>query len=626
MRIEETLAVMIRQRPTVKLERAKLVAQLALGLVSKPGASAEDQLRRLRAIVESWQVLQRTVANRPPAIPSQAEFQDLGMLLHHVSDGVVSEELAFDLAAWLEAKFTSGKHPCWARFLDNTVGRPLGLDRELMPMILLPIEASVHVFDDYIDSVSSTPSHDAHDCGLGAVAITMLPLLLRKAAQAHGAPASNGDLAWAAYCGSVEEVLRVPAIEDESPARLRAARGDLRREAEAGAFNIDSRGHATTRLFMATLTALLPQRKDVADAWAMLRVSRVMEMCAKDAVFDVEADILNADHTPASVWAEDFGVGSPEWAKRISALLGLYLDRWSALLAERGTLPASLVAAIESRIQKNRFLIESLVGDALERPAGLRAGVKIYMVGSGKGGVGKSTVTWLLANTLRDRGLKVGVVDADIWGPSQDLLFGRSGSVSFAGLDVVPAECDGVTVVSLGQFVDPNDAILLKSVMAARLLKRLALGVRWPQVDALLVDLPPGGSDIHIQLRGIFPEAEVVLVTLGQPLAMADTSRALTIYSVLGQKVSGLVMNMKMASCPSCGSVMQLGASLSKTSADGEALGALPLLAELPFDARLSALGGVQGAPWRGDGALAKAMAGLTARLLGDGRDEKEAA
>lgn len=577
---------MVAERPTSKATRHRAV-ELLVGLV----AEAEPA-----AVVEAWQVTRKRHPGGPPRFPREALCQGFAVAL--VRSGV-PEAAAFDLAAWLEEKFSAGKHACWSLFLDRTLLRPLGVPAELLTEVVLPLEGMLHVFDDYIDTQAASPTTDLMDLGLGSLLLAVLPRLVA----ARAGDAATARAACHALAEAIEEVLDVPRIEDDTPHAMAAAPGDL----GPATRNIDGRTRATTGVFLRPLMALLPEQAPVLQAaWTSLWLVRATEMCMKDAVFDVEADLLNQDHTPASVWATWHGAGSPAWCGQIAQLFAHYLRLWNEQAETRASLPAGLVRAAESHLHRNRFLVESIETSAQSGlPAGLRGVRRIFMVAAGKGGVGKSTVSWLLTHALRQRGHRVGVIDADIWGPSQNLLFRRSSAVAFEGDAVVPTEVDGITVVSLGQFVNTQDAILLRSTLAASLLARFAHAVRWPAIDYLVIDLPPGASDVHIQLCQLFPEAEIVLVTLEQPLAVADTARALSIYAALNKKVAGLVMNMTAVTCECCNHTTALGSCVEGW--DDLALSRLPLLAKLPYDPRLAGRSG--GAP---DGG---ALGGLVDRL-----------
>lgn len=547
----------------------------------------------VESVIGAWREVRKQLPMTPPRFPSGVLFQEFSFRLRSQAAAILPEDTAFDLGAWLEDKFIAGKHPFWSGFLERAVLKPCGIEPDyVMPGALLPIEGSIHALDDYIDTKHATPSASIMEVGLTAACLVLLPVLFKDVVKDSG-DANSTDIAreaFGCFCSALDGAVSVPEIEDETPGLLRQAKADFEKEIEAAAFNINSRTRGTTGVFLSPLSALCPDKAErIKSVWEALWLARASEMCAKDAVFDVEADILNQDHTPASVWAEDFGVGSPEWCRRIDALYKRYLGLWRASASERASFPPDLTREVENKLYKNRFLIDALLpGKEQTMPPGLKGLKNIYMVGSGKGGVGKSTVAWLIANGIRNLGHRVGVIDADIWGPSQDILFRRKTAVSFNGDELVPEEKDGVTVVTLGQFVAQNDAILLRSVMAANLLKRMALSVRWPDLDYLIIDLPPGASDIHIQLCSIFPEAEIILVTLAQPLAIADTSRAMTIYTGLNKKVRGLILNMTEMTCSNCGGSNELGNSSWDNNVKNHPLGGLPLLARLPFDITLA--------------------------------------
>ncbi len=607
--LEAQIVLMATARPSGKLQRYQAV-ELLVGLATAPpigSAHGEDfelqHVQNVRRVLRAWTACKALVRGAPTSFPRDPVFQNFAIALHEGAQEALPRELAFAFAAWLEEKFSAGKHSCWSLFLESALLQPLGIPAQVLPEILLPLEAMLHVFDDYIDSQSSLPHHDLMDIGLGLSVLSILPLLAAKVAGV-----GRAATAWSALAEAIAQILRVPQIENDTREELQAAYPDLEAEVEVAAFNIDARTRATTSVFLAPLAAMLPENAaELERAWETLWLVRAAEMCMKDAVFDIEADQLNCDHTPASVWADRLGVTTPQWHARIEALFSRYMNLWESQVRLHAELPAAFVSSAEARFHRNRFLLQSLRPSALGDfalhdlplhdlplhdlarrglPVGLRGTKKVFMVAAGKGGVGKSTVSWLLATSLRNRGNRVGVIDADIWGPSQNLLFQRSTSVSFEGETVVPLEIDGITVVSLGQFVGSKDALLLRSSMAANLLTQFAREVQWPAVDYLVIDLPPGASDVHIQLCELFPEAEILLVTLEQELALADTSRALTVYEMLNKRVCGMVLNMTTMACCDCGFVNTLGAKIDDWAA--LPLSRIPVLARIPFDARLT--------------------------------------
>lgn len=176
----------------------------------------------------------------------------------------------------------------------------------------------------------------------------------------------------------------------------------------------------------------------------------------------------------------------------------------------------------------------------------------IILISSGKGGVGKSTVASNLAVCLAADGAKVGLIDADIYGPSVPIMFGLEGTKPSAiegeggRTMIVPVEKFGVKVLSLGFFADPNQPVPWRGPMASNAVKQLFNDAEWGELDYLLVDLPPGTGDIHITVTQSFPITGAVIVTTPQKVALADTRKGLMMFKMQGINVPvlGVVENM----------------------------------------------------------------------------------
>ena len=185
-----------------------------------------------------------------------------------------------------------------------------------------------------------------------------------------------------------------------------------------------------------------------------------------------------------------------------------------------------------------------------------RTARRIIAVGSGKGGVGKSTLTANLAVALARMGRKVGLVDADIYGPSQSLIFGTQGQKPVARDDkLVPLDnAFGVPVLSMGNLIEPGRAIAWRGPMAGGALTQL-IDAHWGDAELLLVDLPPGTGDVQLTMIQKFKPAGAVLVSTPQDLALIDAARAGQLFDQAGVPVIGLVENMAGYACPHCGEV-----------------------------------------------------------------------
>jgi len=176
---------------------------------------------------------------------------------------------------------------------------------------------------------------------------------------------------------------------------------------------------------------------------------------------------------------------------------------------------------------------------------------KVIAIASGKGGVGKSTVTANLAVALRDMGYRVGILDADIYGPSQPKMFGVEGYVPDAvreeGIDrIVPAEAMEIRLMSIGFFIKPTDALLWRGAMAVSALKQMIHQTKWGTLDFLLADLPPGTGDIHLSIIGELKIDAAVIVSTPQQVAVADVARGVELFrnENVAIPVAGVIENM----------------------------------------------------------------------------------
>lgn len=175
----------------------------------------------------------------------------------------------------------------------------------------------------------------------------------------------------------------------------------------------------------------------------------------------------------------------------------------------------------------------------------------IVAIASGKGGVGKSTVTANLAVALRNRGFRVGILDADIYGPSQPKMFGLEGYLPEAeqvyGQDIIlPAEAMDMKIMSIGFFVKPSDALLWRGAMAVNALRQMIHQTRWGALDFLLVDLPPGTGDIHLSIISELKIDTAVIVSTPQQIAVADVRRGVEMFRAdkIEIPVVGIIENM----------------------------------------------------------------------------------
>lgn len=211
----------------------------------------------------------------------------------------------------------------------------------------------------------------------------------------------------------------------------------------------------------------------------------------------------------------------------------------------------------------------------------------VVAVGAGKGGVGKSTVALLLAIGLQRRGLRAGVLDADVYGPSIPKLTGTESAQPLMDEDgrVVPPRKHGITIMSMGYFVPPDQAVVWRGPMAQKYVKEFLDRGAWGELDYLIVDLPPGTGDIPLTLAQSIPLAGAVVVCTPQDVALLDAIKALRMYRKLGVDPIGMVENMSFYVCPQCGHRDDLfghgGAEQAARELGVPFLGAIPLNIEI---------------------------------------------
>ncbi len=178
----------------------------------------------------------------------------------------------------------------------------------------------------------------------------------------------------------------------------------------------------------------------------------------------------------------------------------------------------------------------------------------IIAVGSGKGGVGKSTTAVNLALALAAEGLRVGILDADVYGPSVPMMLGLSGRPdSPDGKTITPMQAHGVEAMSIGLLVDQDTPMIWRGPMATQALSQLLNDTRWGDLDVLVVDLPPGTGDIQLTMAQKIPVAGAVIVTTPQDIATLDARKALKMFEKVNIPVLGLIENMAVHVCGNCG-------------------------------------------------------------------------
>jgi ATP-binding protein involved in chromosome partitioning len=215
------------------------------------------------------------------------------------------------------------------------------------------------------------------------------------------------------------------------------------------------------------------------------------------------------------------------------------------------------------------------------------SGIKhIVVVASGKGGVGKSTTSCNLALGFAALGLKVGILDADIYGPSQPRLFGLRGKPRLVGPRMLePMERFGVKVMSIGFMVEEDLAMIWRGPMVISAITQMLREVAWGDLDVLVVDLPPGTGDASLTMAQQTPLAGAVIVSTPQDIALIDTRRGIAMFRKVNVPLLGVIENMSSFCCPDCGHVSPIFGHGGARS-EAETIGA-PFLGEIPLDIQI---------------------------------------
>jgi ATP-binding protein involved in chromosome partitioning len=286
---------------------------------------------------------------------------------------------------------------------------------------------------------------------------------------------------------------------------------------------------------------------------------------------------------------------------------------------------ATLVLDVAGLERKERAELEAAVKGALDGAAGVRE-VRVAMiadkpqrriiaVGSGKGGVGKSTLSANLAVALARLGRKVGLVDADIYGPSQARLMGNEGQRPEAyDKQLIPLTTEwGVPVLSMGHLIEPGKAMAWRGPMVSGALSQL-VDAAWGDAEILIVDLPPGTGDVQLTMVQKHKPAGAVIVSTPQDLALIDATRAIQLFEHAGVPIVGLVENMSGYACPHCNEVSDpFGHGGVETEA--ATVGAA-FLGRIPLDIAIRQESDAGRPPAAGDSPQGQAFAAIAKRLL----------
>jgi ATP-binding protein involved in chromosome partitioning len=227
-------------------------------------------------------------------------------------------------------------------------------------------------------------------------------------------------------------------------------------------------------------------------------------------------------------------------------------------LVQRKELQARITKALEA-IGAKRVTVVADVNTAFQPAPSDKATLKgpknVIAVAAGKGGVGKSTVAVNLALSLQKHGAKVGLLDADVFGPSIPTMLGTPEVPASASKDskIIPALHQGLKVISVGFFVDKDEAVVWRGPMVHRLLQQFLGDVEWGDLDYLVCDLPPGTGDVQLSLSQLIPIAGAVMVTTPQEVSIVDVVKGIAMFEKVEIPILGIIENMSYYKCPACG-------------------------------------------------------------------------
>lgn len=213
------------------------------------------------------------------------------------------------------------------------------------------------------------------------------------------------------------------------------------------------------------------------------------------------------------------------------------------------------ILAVEGVTRVNANVVSKIVAHAVQRGIKVLPGIKnIIAVASGKGGVGKSTTAVNLALALSSEGARVGILDADIYGPSIPLMMGITGRPeSLDGKSIEPLENYGIQVSSIGFMIDPEQPMVWRGPMVTQALVQLLGETNWRELDYLIIDMPPGTGDVQLTLSQKVPVTGAVIVTTPQDIALLDARKGLKMFEKVGIPILGIVENMSTHICSNCG-------------------------------------------------------------------------
>jgi ATP-binding protein involved in chromosome partitioning len=284
----------------------------------------------------------------------------------------------------------------------------------------------------------------------------------------------------------------------------------------------------------------------------------------------------------------------------------------ATIIADASGLSKSEGQALEEELRAAALAIPG-VAEARVAMTATQTARTMIAIGSGKGGVGKSTVTANLAIALAKAGRKVGLIDADVYGPSQPTLLGSHAKPEAENEKLLPVAAHGIKFLSLGQLVSPGHALAWRGPMATGALANL-VDAEWGDTELLLVDLPPGTGDVQLSLIQRSRPAGAVIVSTPQDLSLIDARRAVDLFNKMSVPVLGIIENMAVYTCPHCGEASHPFGTGGAEDAAKE-LG-VPFLGRLPLSVAIREQSDAGTPPAAGDGPEAEAFAAIAAKLM----------
>jgi len=284
----------------------------------------------------------------------------------------------------------------------------------------------------------------------------------------------------------------------------------------------------------------------------------------------------------------------------------------ATVIVDATGLSATDAKAVEDELRSAALAIAG-VSEARIAMTAAQVARTLIAIGSGKGGVGKSTVSANLAISLARAGKKVGLIDADVYGPSQPTLLGSHSKPTAEAERLIPVEAHGIRFLSLGQLVSPGHALAWRGPMATGALNNL-IEADWGDSELLLVDLPPGTGDVQLSLIQRARPAGAVIVSTPQDLSLIDARRAIDLFNKTSVPVLGIIENMAAYSCPHCGQVSHPFGTGGAEAAAADM--GVPFLGRLPLSPAIREASDAGNPPAASGGADAEAFEAIAAQLL----------